>query len=1569
MENIADGKLDKQLAAQMIKLLKKDHVWQRQDIAIIGMASSFPGSESSDSFWEVLENGVDCIKEFPASRRSDADQMTFHLNGKPAQGYISGAFLERIDHFDCSFFKLSPKEASLMDPNQRLFLQTAYHAIEDAGYGGGKLAGSKTGIYVGHSSDFGENYKDIIKAMVPSEVGLSVPGNIKSVIASRLAHILDLHGPSMLVDTACSSTLVAVHEACAAIRRGECDMAVTGGGRVHLLPLQTSGDGWVGVASKEGRARTFDDASDGTGLGEGIAAIILKPLHKALKDKDRIHAVIKGSAVNQDGSTIGLTAPNSEAQKKVLLKAWEEAGINPESLSYLEAHGTATKLGDPIEMDGIEAAFRESTDKRQFCAIGSVKTNLGHLDHAAGMASLFKVILAMQNRKLPPTLHFNKPNRKVNFEDSPVYINDKLREWESNGKPRRAGISSFGLSGTNCHLVIEEAVPIDQTISKDEEPSWKLLTLSAIDEDSLLAYARRYMDYLQNNPMISLGELCFTVATGRSHHSHRLAFLFRGREELLRKLDQLTQSGLSARLNHGIYYSEHRIVISNKDKRRDFDLSMEEHRMLSREAAVSIREIKCSDEENKAEGLDKLCRLYIAGGEIDWQGYYEGFDFAKISAPVYPFRPKRCWIEPHFEDAASDSSADMGTLPNFHPLLHQLSFQSSAVYAYKTSLHTDRHWVLSDHRVGEICFPPGTAYLEMVRAASKKELGDIELEFSDVIFLAPLAVKLGEGKKIQTVITKVDGTYSFVIESSDSPGQAVHAQGNFRAFSAPPQPHRFDIQMLRKQFSASDNTNNTSHSTWETPIKFGPRWDNVKELHTSEEGILSFIELDSRFESDLSDYYIHPALLDNAVNLAIRSMGNDFYLPFSYKKFIVHRPMPKRFYSLIRPKGTLESGREAASFDISLITEEGELFAEAAGYTIKKVPDNDRSFLSGHSGETIYYEKKWVQVQDSVSEPLAGTTVVLDQGSPIVKQIKERLRAENIPLIEVGIGKGYEELSDHAFLIDNSEEAYLKLLGKLKNREITRIIHGFNALEGNDDTLAGLEKDLDFGVRSLHFLTKAIVSNKYKRIELILLTAASEEVSGREPEIFPQYAALAGFGKVVRQEYNSIHVTCVDIDSATSVQEILDEIGRTDKKSYKTAMRDGVRYDERIKAVSVNQFPETDFTIKAGGTYVITGGTGGLGIAIARHFAAANKVNLCLISRSGIQNERMASIRATIADIEGTGSIVRCYQTDVASESDMEDTFKQIRIQFGNIDGVIHAAGIAGDGFIIRRDEAAVHQVFSPKIHGAWLLGKCLEGTGPDFVVLFSSINSLVGGQGQGDYTAANAYLDAYVSRLNRRGIRTIAMNWAAWGEVGMAVNYGAHQERGLFKPLATQTALEAFDEVMSRELKSIIIGELDYDVAKSMMGTLPLGFTDDLHHKLMGKGEYLQTGRNDIQNLAAEVKGTSDEVELRVGQIWCGVLGLDEIDIYDHFNQLGGDSIIATYVLKELDKVYPGVVDISDMFVYTTVKDLAAYINSKIKKGEEQVLPTIEETMIRLANGEITIEEASRLTKGQLVI
>lgn len=637
LECVQSKKIDRQTAIDLIKLLEDGKHRTTDDIAIIGMAARLPSMESIREFQDVIESGVDCITDFPDTRSQDITEY-LSFKGKAGENirFNKSAYLYDIDKFDYKFFKLSPREASLMDPAQRIFLETSWDAIEDAGYGGYKLDGKNAGVYVGFATNIRDMYAKLIEEADPSGLSISILGNLSAVISGRLSYLLNLRGASMVVDTACSSSLVAIDLACQALRNKTCDYAIAGGININTVPVEKD-DMKTGIESSDGVSRTFDNHSDGSGIGEGVGAIVLKPLREALQDKDHIYAVIKGSATNQDGRSAGLSAPNPQAQTEVILKAWENAGINPESISYIETHGTGTNLGDPIEIQGIQAAFRKHTDKKQFCAVSSVKTNIGHLSEAAGIVSVMKAILALQTKQIPPSIHFNLPNRSIAFEDSPVYVNTKLRAWESGDQPRRCGISAFGISGTNSHIVLEEAPAAVHPPLEGQVP-W-LFTLSAKTKEILQTLAAEYVDFLKHNKQISMDDICYTANSGRGHYAYRLAIIPDSLEDLQEKL----AAARLDELDSAVYYGYRRNVDSKKEALEPDDLPERERERLSAEATAAILNY-WSDDVSQVKYLEEICRLYVRGADIDWELLTGDEKPSKIPLPVYPFERSRCWL-------------------------------------------------------------------------------------------------------------------------------------------------------------------------------------------------------------------------------------------------------------------------------------------------------------------------------------------------------------------------------------------------------------------------------------------------------------------------------------------------------------------------------------------------------------------------------------------------------------------------------------------------------------------------------------------------------------------------------------------------------------------------------------------------------------------------------------------------------------------------------------------------------------------------------------------------------------
>ncbi|PKM94959.1 MAG: hypothetical protein CVU84_08525 [Firmicutes bacterium HGW-Firmicutes-1] len=510
-----------------------------EPIAIVGMSGVMPQSETLEEFWKHLKNGEDLITEIPKDRWS-WEEIYGDAKTEANKTKIKwGGFMKEVDKFDPLFFGISPREAELMDPQQRVFLETVWKTIEDAGYKSKDIAGTNMGVFVGVAAS---DYSNLMKEHKVDIQPQTSTGCAHAVLANRISYLLNIHGPSEPIDTACSSSLTAVHRAVEAIRQGYCDMAIAGAVNLLISPDNFIVNNKAGMLSEDGRCKTFDMSANGYVRGEGAGALLLKPLSHAIKEGNHIYGLIKGSEINHGGHVSSLTTPNPNAQAEVIFKAWKKAGIDPSTIDYIEAHGTGTSLGDPIEINGLKKAFEQlymewgkTPSEIKHCGIGSVKTNIGHLETAAGIAGVIKVLLSIKNNQIPASIHINEVNPYIQLDNSPLYIVNQTQDWKSKSDlPRRAGISSFGFGGTNAHVVIEEYMEPQKSLENNQEP--QIIVLSAKNKDRLKEYVSALVKHIETNNT-NLSDVAYTLQIGRDPMPVRLAVVTSDIEVLLEKLN------------------------------------------------------------------------------------------------------------------------------------------------------------------------------------------------------------------------------------------------------------------------------------------------------------------------------------------------------------------------------------------------------------------------------------------------------------------------------------------------------------------------------------------------------------------------------------------------------------------------------------------------------------------------------------------------------------------------------------------------------------------------------------------------------------------------------------------------------------------------------------------------------------------------------------------------------------------------------------------------------------------------------------------------------------------------
>ncbi|MEU6411878.1 SDR family NAD(P)-dependent oxidoreductase [Microbispora sp. NPDC046933] len=597
------------------------------DIAIVGIAVKAPGAQDVAGYWDVIRTGRSLSRPFPAERRAAVEEFVRYTRETatepvldPDVEFYDGYFLDSVDEFDYAFFGMNPKQASAMEPHQRLALRTMYLALEHAGYGGQRVRGSRTGVFVGYASNPGSTYLEYLLRIDPSLAQVALTGNVPTMMANRLSHFLDLRGPSVVVDSACSASLVAVHQAKNALLLGDCDLAVVGGARIAFAPVRHP-HATIGIEAPDGVTRTFDASADGTGLGEGSGAVVLKRLDEAVSDGDRIYAVIKGSAVNHDGNTDGITNPDADSQAALMLAAWRDAGIDPRTITYIEAHGTGTRVGDPIEFEAIRRAFSRHTSDTGFCAIGTVKANIGHLFECSGVVGLIKAVLMLHHRVIPPQVNFTTPNPKLDLETGPAFIPTTPRAWIVDRHPRRCGVSAFGLGGTNAHVILEEYVQPEINRTVPEGPF--LFTLSAATKKSLTRIVDQYLRLIDQGRLLddALADICFTTNVSRSGHRHRLALIVHSVSDLRRQLTDGPEQ-----------FPEHELA--------------------------------------------EVAQAYLSGEEPDWSRLYEGQSRTIVDLPGYVFDESRSFIgfpaDWRFRISLEGAPVEQ------HPVTHGIEFQPTS---------------------------------------------------------------------------------------------------------------------------------------------------------------------------------------------------------------------------------------------------------------------------------------------------------------------------------------------------------------------------------------------------------------------------------------------------------------------------------------------------------------------------------------------------------------------------------------------------------------------------------------------------------------------------------------------------------------------------------------------------------------------------------------------------------------------------------------------------------------------------------------------------------------------------
>ncbi|UJF34760.1 PfaD family polyunsaturated fatty acid/polyketide biosynthesis protein [Paenibacillus hexagrammi] len=927
-------------------------------IAIIGMSGQFPKAKTVAEFWDNVSQGKDCISEIPSNRWSIDDYYDPELKtpGKTNCKWLG--VLEDVDVFDPLFFRTSPTEAELMDPQQRLFLENCWHCIEDAGLNPVSLSESRCGVFVGCGPG---DYRQHTPEEELSAQGYM--GSSMAILSARIAYFLNLKGPSLAIDTACSSSLVAIAEACNNLVLKNCDMALAGGVNLFLSPAGFITNTKSGMLSQDGRCFSFDTRANGYVPGEGVGVILLKRLEDAVRDGDPIHGVIRGWGVNQDGKTNGITAPSVNSQIQLEKEVYERFGINPERISMVEAHGTGTKLGDPIEVEALTESFQSFTDKKNYCALGSVKSNIGHLIKAAGIAGVIKVLMAMRHRMLPPTIHFQTLNEHITLEDSPFYINTELQPWEvPAGLPRCASVSSFGFSGTNAHIVIEEYLQENTSCAvpngvKPAQPP--LFVLSAASKEQLKAYAQSIKDFVEMNKSVSLHDVAYTLQVGRLAMDYRLALLINSREELLKALESYMtdHASESIRFNQ-IKKSKHEAGLSNTDE--------DTYKILQ-------SYIQKGDYWN-------ILDLWINGFVFDWNHLYVTQDQPRrINIPTYPFARERYWLPENIIQTKPTASVSAASV--IHPLLHQ---NTSSLFTQRfTSTFTGREFFLNDHVVRGQRVLPGVAYLEMARAAIEQAMEEsrpTSVCLKNIVWSRPVIVDNERYPLHIELNANEHGEIAYEVYSKPDEANTepiVHNQGT--AILKPAAERiTLDLKAIQSECSQSILTREQCYEVYQRKgIEYGIGHKGIEKIFVGKGQVLAMLSLPTSLSHTEEQYVLHPSIMDSALQASIgltldqEEMGTKnslkLSLPFALQEVEIFGACTSAMWAFIRRSNSNSPEDRIQKLDVDICDDTGSVRVRIQALTSRFVEGELGAGGSTEPFGTLLLSPIWKEQAISIS--------------------------------------------------------------------------------------------------------------------------------------------------------------------------------------------------------------------------------------------------------------------------------------------------------------------------------------------------------------------------------------------------------------------------------------------------------------------------------------------------------------------------------------------------------------------------------------------------------------------------
>lgn len=1503
-------------------------------IAIVGMAGRFPGAATADEFWENLANGVEALTQF-SDEHLLARGIASALVANPA--YVKQApVLADHDMFDATFFGFTPRQAEITDPQLRIFLETAHAALEDAGYRPRETDGL-VGVYAG-SAISSYMLNNLLRSDEASRLGQMavIMANDKDYIATMTSYKLNLKGPSVSVNTACSTSLVAIHLARMALLNYECDMALAGGVRVTAPQdvgyLYQEG----GISSPDGHCRAFDARAAGTTGGSGAGVVVLKRMEDALTAGDNIYAVIRGSAINNDGADrVGFSAPGVNGQIAVIEEAHAVAEVDPAEVSYVEAHGTGTAMGDPIEIDALTQAF--GSGETGYCGIGSLKTNVGHLDTAAGVASVIKVAQALRHRRLPPTLNYETPNPKIDFARSPFFVNDRLRDWQPRRGKRIAGINGFGIGGTNAHLVLEQAPTRN---NDDRGRPCQVLALSAKSEAALDQAAANLAAHLRARPDLNLADVAYTLQVGREAYAHRLAVTCADAEQGARMLEggPGSKSHLTA-------------------------------------------------------GVPKLCFIFPG----------QGAQHLDMARELYAQEPEFRRAFDHCAGLCASLGADLRDV-----LIHQPEDRAAADAWLCQTRHAQPALFVVEYAVARMLMAWGLVPSAMVGhsigeyvAACLSGVFDLETALMLVAtrgrcmqqaeagaMLAVLASEQEIGAYLPATcdLAAVNGPSHCVVAGPDGAIDALAAKLNVAGIGCRrlQTSHAFHSRSMEPVLGIFEQAfQGVAYGGPAIPFvsSLSGTWANAEEVCTPRYWMrhlrepVRFAESVRTLLEDPQAVLVEVGPGTSLTKLARQQAGR--------RTVVATLPgMGDRLgasQALMQALGELWSAGASIQWEaftagqtrhrVSLPTypfQRLRYWLEGSHALVPAALPGKRGDASGWLYAPTWQREPGILPGDWLSASAVGERWLIVGGEhPLAHIVKARLVTSGCMVTLATTGPQYQSLPNGDFqLRPSSADDMGAMLGELKTKQMRpqRILH-LRALDG----CPGSPEELDGPFYSLLHLARAWVRHfPAGPVKLVTVGQGVHLVLGSE-RLHPVNATALGPAKVLAQEHGDIRCKHVDVDpvwtAMDSAQEhgielLLSEFDRA-FDAMPVAHRCGGRWTQSWSSIQApSQAPAS--VLRAQGCYLITGGLGGIGLALAGYLARRYQGKLVLLGRTPLPErdawvqlqaspETGRTLRECLAQleaIEAAGAKVLVQTADVTDSAQVRRALDHAESAFGPIHGVFHAAGLPGSGIVALGNDEQAASVLRPKIRGTDVLMDALVGRpAPDFVVLFSSLNALLGGAGQADYAAANAYLDASAHAYQcELGIRTQAVNWDGWQEAGMLARAldqtgGARAEMEALG-LTNAEALRALEAALATGLPQTAVSTFSLEVR--LAGAGKAASVDQ--RGTVPEGAPSTAVRGPRPTLDTPFVAPTTDLQRRIAAIWSDLLGVGEIGIADDFFQLGGDSLLVMQLNARLRSLVTLDFPLQSLFENPTIAALADYLEQMQQQEtrEDQALTAL---------------------------